>query len=58
MLSAFSYQKILLRERERERERESGGNVNCWLLKVQGSRMSDIMWGAEVYEGRTVNVMV
>ena len=46
------------RERERERERESGGNVNCWLLKVQGSRMSDIMWGAEVYEGRTVNVMV
>ena len=39
-------------------ERESGGNVNCWLVKVQGLRVSDIVWGVEVYEGRTVNVMV
>jgi len=43
---------------ERERERESGGNVNCWLVKIQGLRVSDNMWSVEVYEGRTVDVMV
>jgi len=32
--------------------------VNCWLVKVQGLRLSDIVWGVEVYEGRTVGVMV
>jgi hypothetical protein len=41
-----------------ERERESGGDVNCWLVKVQGLRVSDIVWGVEVCEGRTVDVMV
>jgi hypothetical protein len=32
--------------------------VNCWLVKVQGLRVSDIVWGVEGYEGRTVDVMV
>ena len=32
--------------------------MNCWLVKVQGMRMSDIVWGVEVNEGRTVGVMV
>jgi len=41
-----------------ERKRESGGNVYCWLVKVQGLRVSDIVWGVEVCEGRTVGVMV
>jgi hypothetical protein len=41
-----------------ERERESCGNVNCCLVKVQGLRVSDIVWGVEVYEGRKVDVMV
>jgi hypothetical protein len=36
----------------------SGGNVNCWLVKVQGLRVSDIVWGVEVCEGRTVDGMV
>jgi len=38
--------------------RESGGNVNCWLVKVQGLRVSDTVWGADVFEGRMVGVMV
>jgi hypothetical protein len=42
----------------RERERERGGNVNYWLVKVQGLRVSDIVWGVEGYEGRAVDVMV
>ena len=42
----------------RERERERGGNVNCWVVKVQGLRVSDIVWGVEGCEGRTVDVMV
>ena len=29
----------------------------CWLVKVQGLRVSDIVWGVEVCEGRTVGVM-
>ena len=41
----------------RERERETGGNVNCWLVKVQGQRLSDNVWGVEAYEGRTMHVM-
>ena len=31
-------------------ERERGGNVNCWLVKVLGLRVSDIFWGVKVYE--------
>jgi hypothetical protein len=42
---------------ERERERESGGNLNCWLVKVQGLGVSDFVWCVEVCEGRTVDVM-
>ena len=37
---------------ERERERQSGGNVNCWLVKVQGLRMSDILWAFWVVWGQ------
>ena len=44
------------RETERERERGGGGNVNCWLVKVQGKRVCVLLWGVEVYEGRTVDV--
>ena len=47
-----------MREIERERERESGGNMNCLLVKVQGLRKSDIMWGAEFCGSRTVDVLV
>ena len=32
--------------------------MKCWLVKVQGLRVSDIVWGVEVCEGRTVGVMV
>ena len=46
------------RERDRERERERDGNVNCWLVKLQELSASDIVWGVEVYEGRTQDVMV
>ena len=41
-----------------ETERESSGTVNCYLVKVQGLRVCDIVWGVEVYEGRMVGVMV
>ena len=43
---------------ERERERESGGNVNCWLVKLQGLRVSDIVWGVELCGGRMVGVII
>ena len=39
-------------------ERERGGDVNCWLVKLQGLTVSDIVWGVEVCEGRMVDVMV
>ena len=39
-------------------ERESGDNVDCWLVKVQGLRVSDIVWGVEVCGSRMVGVMV
>jgi len=39
-------------------ERESGDNVNCWLVKVQGLLVSDIVWGVEVCGSRMVGVMV
>jgi len=39
---------VLGTERETARERESGGNVNCWLVKVQGLRVFDIVGGVEV----------
>jgi hypothetical protein len=39
-----------------ETERESCVNVDCWLVKVQGLRVSGIVWGAELCEGRTVDV--
>jgi hypothetical protein len=32
--------------------------VNCWFVKVQGLRVSDIVWGVEVYEGTTVDEMI
>jgi hypothetical protein len=32
--------------------------VNCWLVRVQGKTGSDIGWGVEVGEDRTVDVMV
>ena len=40
-----------------ERKRESGGNVYCWLVKVQGLRVSDIVWGVEVCGGRMLGVL-
>jgi hypothetical protein len=47
-----------VRERERERDGENDGNVNCSLVKVQGLRLSDIVWGVEGCNGRTVDEMV
>ena len=32
--------------------------MKCWLVKVQGLRVSDIVWGVKVHEGRAVDVMV
>jgi len=32
--------------------------VNCWLVKVQGLRVSDIVWVAELYEDRMVGEIV
>ena len=32
--------------------------MNFWLVKVQGKRVSDIVWGVKVHEGRAVDLMV
>ena len=31
--------------------------MKCWLLKVQGLRVSDIVWGVEVCGGRMLGVL-
>ena len=42
-----------------ERERERDGNVNCWLVEVQGLRVCVILCGGlGCVRGRTVDVMV
>jgi hypothetical protein len=47
-----------VRERERDRGRNIVGNVNCWIMKIQGLKVSDIVWDVEVCKGRTVVEMV
>ena len=31
---------------------EGGGDVNCWVVKAQGLRVCEIVWGVGVCEGQ------